>query len=196
MSNIQTADTAVLGSVSTSVGVFGVAFSPLGLGRMTYPIETISLCRDWLQRWLPDTPAIHESPRLDELAAQLNAYFDGTLRTFSIPLDLRGTPFQREVWRTLQTIGYGHVWTYTQLANVIGRPQAARAVGSANALNPIPILVPCHRLVGSSGTLTGYAGGVSLKQRLLQLEGALDQSVQHSADARRRYRFQRVGEQV
>lgn len=166
------AHVAVAGTVDTPIGRFSAAFSPLGLGRLLSPSESVSHCEAWVQRWLPDAPVIHESPQLAQLAATLNGYFAGTQRTFDIPLDLRGTPFQQQVWRMLQTIPYGEVWSYGRLAQAIGRPAAARAVGAANALNPIAILVPCHRLIGSDGKLHGYAGGIALKQRLLQLEGA------------------------
>lgn len=166
--------TAILGPVSTPIGIFSAAFSPVGLGVMAYPGQPITACEDWLQRWVPQVPVLDRSPWLDELAAQLSGYFNGERQRFTIPLDLRGTPFQQQVWRALQTISYGEVWSYRQLATAIGRPQASRAVGAANARNPVPILVPCHRLVSSSGTLVGYAGGIALKQRLLQREGALD----------------------
>lgn len=170
---LPTTHNAILGPVSTPIGIFGAAFSPLGLGVMSYPGEPLTACQAWLQRWLPHMPVVHQSPWLDELATQLSGYFSGERQTFTIPLDLRGTAFQQEIWRTLQTISYGEVWSYGQLAAAIGRPTASRAVGAANARNPVPILVPCHRLVSSSGTLVGYAGGVVLKQRLLQIEGAL-----------------------
>lgn len=97
-------------------------------------------------------------------------YFAGELRTFDLPLAPRGRPFQLRVWRTLQTIPYGQTMSYGELARVMGRPSAPRAVGAANGSNPIPIVVPCHRVIGSNGTLTGYGGGLAIKQRLLALE--------------------------
>ena len=110
------------------------------------------------------------SPVLDLCQQQLEAYFDGTLTKFSVPLRLEGTPFQRRVWEALQTIPFGATWSYSELAQRVGNPKACRAVGGANNRNPIPILVPCHRVVGASGALTGYAGGLERKQALLAHE--------------------------
>ena len=108
-----------------------------------------------------------------EAERQLRAYFAGQLRRFDLPLDMRGTDFQIRVWRELENIPYGETRSYSQVAAAIGAPQAVRAVGAANGANPIPIIVPCHRVIGSSGKLVGYGGGLPLKKRLLALEGAL-----------------------
>ena len=113
------------------------------------------------------------NPLLAEAARQLRAYLAGSLRVFDLPLDLQGTPFQLRVWRELEKIPYGETRSYRQVAAAIGAPEAVRAVGAANGSNPIPIVVPCHRVIGSSGKLTGYGGGLPLKKRLLELEGAL-----------------------
>lgn len=113
-----------------------------------------------------------------EAVRQLNAYFAGTLKAFDLPLAIDGTPFQATVWRTLQTIPYGRTWSYGELARRIGRPEASRAVGAANGRNPIPIIIPCHRVIGSNGALTGFGGGLPIKRRLLSLEGALPRSAQ------------------
>jgi len=112
------------------------------------------------------------APVLDELSRQLRAYFDGTLRQFDIPLDLQGTDFQKRVWRHLESIPFGETRSYQQVADAIGTSNAVRAVGAANGANPIPIVVPCHRVIGASGKLVGYGGGLPLKKRLLELEGA------------------------
>lgn len=101
---------------------------------------------------------------------QLNEYFSGSRKVFSLPLALTGTPFQRKVWQQLTQIPYGEVRSYRQIAQAVGNPKACRAVGSANHCNPIPILVPCHRVVGANGSLTRYAGGLWRKNLLLQLE--------------------------
>ncbi len=105
-----------------------------------------------------------------EAERQLNEYFARKRRSFSVPLDMRGTHFQRSVWETLLAIPFGETRTYGQLAKQLGNPQAARAVGAANGRNPISIIVPCHRVIGSSGRLTGFAGGLEAKERLLNLE--------------------------
>ncbi|MGH8380646.1 methylated-DNA--[protein]-cysteine S-methyltransferase [Pseudomonas sp.] len=110
--------------------------------------------------------------QLDEVARQLDEYFAGKREVFKVRLAPLGTPFQREVWQALQRIPYGTTCSYSDLAGQIGRPRAVRAVGTANGANPIAIIVPCHRVIGSNGTLTGYAGGVERKQLLLELEGA------------------------
>lgn len=109
---------------------------------------------------------------LREAANQLQAYFGGSLRQFHIPLDMSGTDFQKRVWRQLELIPYGETRSYRQIAAAIGRPAAVRAVGAANARNPVAIVVPCHRVIGAGGKLTGYGGGLPLKKRLLELEGA------------------------
>lgn len=103
-------------------------------------------------------------------AKQLSAYFAGELTQFDLPLTLRGTPFQQRVWALLQEIPYGETATYGQLAAELGKPSASRAVGLANGRNPISVIVPCHRVIGSSGDLTGYGGGLDRKRRLLDFE--------------------------
>jgi methylated-DNA-[protein]-cysteine S-methyltransferase len=105
------------------------------------------------------------------VAAQLGDYFAGKRRSFDLPLNLRGTEFQLAVWNELLNVPYGETITYAELARRIGRPSAIRAVGAANGANPIPIIVPCHRVIGSNGTLTGYGGGIDRKQWLLAHEG-------------------------
>ena len=105
--------------------------------------------------------------------AQLDEYFAGKRRTFDLPLAPRGTEFQRSVWHTLATIPYGKTISYAQLATRVGKPTAMRAVGAANGRNPLPIVLPCHRVIGADGNLTGFGGGLPTKEFLLNLEGAL-----------------------
>jgi methylated-DNA-[protein]-cysteine S-methyltransferase len=105
-----------------------------------------------------------------ETIRQLDAYFAGELSTFDLPLAPQGTPFQRAVWQALQQIPYGTTTSYGALAHTIGKPKAVRAVGAANGANPIPIIIPCHRVIGSNGKLTGFGGGLETKARLLNLE--------------------------
>lgn len=111
------------------------------------------------------------SPLLDAAEAQLREYFAGARRTFDLPLAPHGTAFQQRVWTALRAIPYGETRTYGELAAAIDSPNASRAVGMANHRNPIPIIIPCHRVIGANGTLTGYAGGLEIKRRLLALEG-------------------------
>lgn len=111
-------------------------------------------------------------PVLVKAREELQAYFRGELSVFTVPVVLSGTPFQRRVLEELQRIPYGQTISYGELARRIGRPAAVRAVGAANGRNPISIIVPCHRVIGASGALTGFGGGLPRKQKLLQLEGA------------------------
>jgi methylated-DNA-[protein]-cysteine S-methyltransferase len=105
--------------------------------------------------------------------AQLQSYFAGKLRSFDLPLNPQGTEFQQSAWRALLDIPYGETRSYADIARAIGRPKAVRAVGAANGQNPISIVIPCHRVVGSNGDLTGFGGGLQVKQQLLTLEGSL-----------------------
>jgi methylated-DNA-[protein]-cysteine S-methyltransferase len=107
---------------------------------------------------------------LREAERQLRLYFAGELRRFDLPLDIAGTGFQKRVWRALETIPYGETRSYREIAETIGAPRAVRAVGAANGSNPLPIVIPCHRVIGSGGKLVGYGGGLALKKRLLDLE--------------------------
>jgi len=114
--------------------------------------------------WTPNAKLFAEAIR------QLRAYFDGRLREFDLPLAMEGTEFQLRVWNALREIPYGETISYAQLAGRIGNPKAIRAVGSANGSNPIPIIVPCHRVIGNDGSLTGFGGGLPTKKKLLALE--------------------------
>ena len=119
---------------------------------------------------LPLSPP--DTPLLTEAARQLRAYFDGTLTDFDLPLHMTGTAFQLRCWEALQDIPYGETITYGEQAQRIGQPKACRAVGGTNHRNPICIIVPCHRVLGTGGKLTGYVGGIKIKRYLLELEGA------------------------
>ncbi len=112
------------------------------------------------------------TPLIAQLEAQLAEYFAGQRREFTVPLAPRGTPWQRRVWEALLHIPYGKTRSYGEVARLAGNPKAARAVGLANNRNPIAILIPCHRVIGADGSLTGYAGGLPIKERLLALEGS------------------------
>ena len=127
------------------------------------------------QRHAPD-PGTHGEPApdgdelLETATRQLEEYFSGSRTEFELPLAAEGTPFQQRVWAALREIPYGETWSYGELAEHIGRPGAARAVGLANGRNPISVVVPCHRVIGSTGSLTGYGGGIERKRALLDLE--------------------------
>ena len=117
-----------------------------------------------------DEGACDRTPLLDEASRQLTEYFAGVRRDFDLPLAPAGTTFQQEVWRALRAIPYGQTRSYKDIAAAVGRPAACRAVGMANNRNPLPIVIPCHRVIGSSGSLTGYAGGLEVKRLLLHIE--------------------------
>jgi methylated-DNA-[protein]-cysteine S-methyltransferase len=149
------------------------------LGTMLLAATDTGLAGVWFvgQRHGPDSAGWNEDedhPVLRQAAAQLAEYFAGTRTHFDLPLDLQaGTPFQQDVWDALLAIPRGGTTSYAELARRLGRPQAARAIGAAVGRNPVSIIVPCHRVLGTGGSLTGYAGGLERKTALLTLEGAL-----------------------
>lgn len=152
--------------VDSPVGPLLLAASDAGLHAIEFPESRHPLKRgpDWREG---------RHPLLRQAHRQLDAYFAGERRGFDLPLAPAGTAFQRHVWRTLATIPYGTTISYATLAARIGRPGASRAVGAANGRNPLPIVLPCHRVVGADGALTGFGGGLPTKRFLLELEGAL-----------------------
>ena len=147
---------------------FAMYDSPFGPVRMDY--EGGVLLR--LRVVEPTEERGERTPLTEEVYRQLQEYWSGKRRAFDFPYELRGTEFQKKVWAALETIPYGQTCTYGDSARMVGSPKAVRAVGAANGKNPIWIAVPCHRVVGGNGTLTGYAGGIEMKRRLLELEQA------------------------
>jgi methylated-DNA-[protein]-cysteine S-methyltransferase len=152
--------------VESPVGELLLAATPAGLCRISYTVDGAdeSLARAFGVRVL-------RAP-LDDVRRELDEYFEGRRRDFGLTLDLRVTPFYEAVLRELGRVPYGRLDTYSGLAARVGRPRAARAVGTVMHNNPIPIVLPCHRIVGVNGSLTGYAGGLHVKRALLELEGA------------------------
>jgi methylated-DNA-[protein]-cysteine S-methyltransferase len=151
-SNVHIVDGLRLRLVASASGIRSIEFHPEG------ELEGIRNDRNRL---------------IAETCGQLRAYFAGRLREFQVPLDMQGTGFQMRCWRQLGAIPYGETRSYLQIAVAVGSPKAVRAVGAANGANPVPIIVPCHRVIGASGKLVGYGGGLPLKKRLLELEGAI-----------------------
>lgn len=147
---------------------------PSPLGTVTIQANSDGLLGIWFETCTTKPDDLGErddrQPILHQAVVQLGEYFSGLRNEFDLPLAATGTDFQNQVWHALTTIPYGETWSYQQLADAIGNPKAVRAVGLANGKNPISIVVPCHRVIGKSGKLTGYAGGVERKQRLLALE--------------------------
>jgi methylated-DNA-[protein]-cysteine S-methyltransferase len=145
------------------VGPLFLAASPKGLVRLEFEAHVLKLN--------PDTIQLRESKTaLASYLHELNEYFSGERREFSFPLDLRGTEFQLACWHALLEIPYGETCSYRDIAQAIGHPHAYRAVGMSNNRNPIAIVVPCHRVIASSGSLCGYGGGLDIKRKLLDLE--------------------------
>lgn len=161
-----------LGNLESPIGRLTVAVTPRGLVRVIFESEDREVEVEDLAHRL--SPRILEAPGVtDDVRRELDAYFAGALHRFHLPLDRRlMSPFTREVLRATARVGYGRLATYGEVAAKIGRPNAARAVGAALGSNPIPIVVPCHRVVGAGGRLTGYAGGLPRKEFLLRLEGS------------------------
>ena len=148
--------------LSSPIGSLLLAADATGLREITFPKNGAPV---------PPQPDWHEDPSaFTEPIRQLRAYFAGDLETFDLPLSPQGTPFQQTVWSELLNIPFGETISYGELAKRIGNPNASRAVGLANGSNPIPIVVPCHRVIGANGKLTGYGGGLPIKEKLLALE--------------------------
>jgi O-6-methylguanine DNA methyltransferase len=152
--------------VDSPVGKLVVAVSERGVVKLEFPQRTQA------QKSV-DSPSPAQATLVRECERQLREYFAGERREFTVPLDLRGTQFQVDCWNALLAIPHGETRTYADIARVVGRPQGFRAVGLANNRNPIAIIIPCHRVIASDGTLCGYGGGLDLKRKLLELEGAL-----------------------
>jgi methylated-DNA-[protein]-cysteine S-methyltransferase len=144
------------------IGTLTLVGDEAGLRHIDFQKEKnpISIRDDW-----------EKNPRyFESVKTQLRAYFKRELKQFDLPLAPEGTPFQLKVWQALRTIPYGALVSYKTIAAAVGNPKAVRAVGAANGKNPIPIIVPCHRVIGSDGSLTGFGGGLETKQRLIDLE--------------------------
>ena len=141
-----------------------------GLLMVALPGEMRAFTEAWLRREARGARLIEDEAALPEARAQLAEYFAGARRAFDLALDWRGTPFQRAVWEAVCAVPYGETRTYGEIAAILGRPGAARAVGAANGANPLAPIVPCHRLVGTDGSLRGYGAGLGMKQWLIELE--------------------------
>ena len=162
----------------TPIGTLTIAADLDGLRHIEFPSNRHPVDRNG---WTADAHGdIAETLRITR--GQLLEYFAGARRTFDLPLRPQGTAFQMDVWRTLATIPYGDTWSYRDLARAIGKPDAVRAVGAANGRNPLPIVLPCHRVIGADGSMTGFGGGLPTKETLLRLEGALPARAQGSGD--------------
>lgn len=133
-------------------------------------LKALTWDADLAERW---RAVVGTCPVLEKAVTQLNEYFAGARRDFELPLDPSGTEFQRRAWKQLCEIPFGKTWSYRQQAVAMGQPAATRAVGGANNKNPLPVIIPCHRVIGADGSLTGYGGGLSRKRILLEIEGII-----------------------
>ncbi|AVX19713.1 methylated-DNA-[protein]-cysteine S-methyltransferase [Carboxydocella sporoproducens DSM 16521] len=155
------------------IGPLVLVSTEKGLCRLVLPGEGQATLLNWLNRkWTEEIVVERNLKAHQQAIEQLGAYFAGELQQFDLPLDVSGSPFQLQVWQELQKIPYGETRTYQEIATNIGKPRAVRAVGQANNRNPIPVIIPCHRVIGKSGALVGYGGGLEVKLYLLGLEGA------------------------
>ena len=159
-------------TIDSPVGPLLLAATETGLVRVAFEREGFDTVLESLATRV--SPRVLQAPRrLDTAAAELDEYFAGTRRAFDLPLDLAlSSGFRQVVQRYLPHIGYGHTQTYTEVAETVGSPRAVRAVGTACATNPLPVVVPCHRVLRSDGSMGGYLGGLDAKRTLLELEGA------------------------
>ena len=148
-----------------------VKYTNTKIGNMAIIEENNSIIEIQMNKKIEEQISQKDTPLLKETEEQLLEYLEGKRKVFQVPLNPKGTKFMKEVWTALQEIPYGETKTYGQIAQRIGKPKAARAVGMANHRNPIPIIIPCHRVIGSNGKLVGYALGMEKKEFLLTLEG-------------------------
>jgi methylated-DNA-[protein]-cysteine S-methyltransferase len=160
-------------SFDSRIGRIYVASTERGVCKISVPREARKDFFDWLKEHFPIDAISDNYSNNREVISQLSRYFDGKLAKFTVPVDLMGTPFQVRVWKELAKIPYGTTMTYKSLAKRASAPKSIQAIGRANGANPLPIIIPCHRVVGSDGSLVGYSCGIKTKEFLLRLEGAL-----------------------
>lgn len=170
-----TATTIAWASLASPYGELRLYATTRGLAWIALPSETRAETERLIRAHFGpvDLRASADTAPLRAASSQLTAYFKGERRAFDVPLDPRGTPFQRLVWESVAAIPFGETRSYQDIARTIGREAAVRAVGAANGANPLPIIIPCHRVIGANGSLTGYGGGLDMKRRLLALERAI-----------------------
>jgi O-6-methylguanine DNA methyltransferase len=158
--------------VETPLGQVRAAVTESGVARIALPRSSGSGFAGWLRNVYGEAERVPWLPLVDKLTQELGEYFAGKRREFSLPVEPRGTEFQCAVWRAIAAIPYGETLTYAEVAREAGRKSAVRATGTATGANPIPILIPCHRVIAAHGKLGGFSGGLDAKRRLLALERA------------------------
>jgi O-6-methylguanine DNA methyltransferase len=162
--------------LESNLGLIGIASSMRGMVRLSFPLRSEGSFRRRLQREYRGAGLSDGRRENGEAARQISRYLEGTLREFELALDLRGSPFRRRVLAAVSKIPYGRTASYGESARRVGSPGGARAVGQAVGGNPVPLIVPCHRVIGSNGTLVGFGLGLPMKQRLLELERSAGRS--------------------
>jgi len=160
------------GRLESQVGMVWVASTEVGICKISLGKDQSGAFFSWLSRQVGAQEPVEDAHLMDAAVTQLSEYFSGSREKFDLPLDVRGTPFQTTVWSQVARIPYGATATYGDIAELVGKPRASRAVGGAVGANPVPIIVPCHRVIGAGGALTGFGSGLEIKERLLRLEGA------------------------
>lgn len=158
--------------LESQIGTVWVASTEAGLCKVSLGGERADAFFSWLAEHIGPHEPREKSEAVVFAMAQLQEYFSGSRHTFDLPLDVRGTAFQRAVWSQVMRIPYGATATYGDIAQLVGKPRASRAVGGAVGANPLPIVIPCHRVIGAQGLLTGFGAGLDTKEALLRLEGA------------------------
>lgn len=160
------------GETGSPIGPLTIVSTQKGICRLEFGSvnETLANIQTWAKRYFLKSEMIRDAEKITPIVRQLREYFNGERFDFDLPLHLQGTPFQKKVWQALMQIPHGETRTYKEIAQSIGAAKAVRAVGNANNKNPLPIIIPCHRVIGSNGSLVGYGGGVDKKQFLLEIE--------------------------
>ena len=159
-------------NIDTPIGRIVVAATPAGVCRVCFASERPENWYLWFDRYFSTLPLEQRHPVVDRAVSEIEEYFARHRQSFDVPLDLRGTEFQLRVWTELVNVPFGATTSYGELARRVGKPGGARAIGNALGRNPVPIIVPCHRVIGHDQALVGFGGGLSLKEQLLELEQA------------------------
>ncbi|MDE5415452.1 methylated-DNA--[protein]-cysteine S-methyltransferase [Alkalihalobacterium chitinilyticum] len=162
--------------MDSPIGALTISATERGVCHIHFGTADFSLptLKAWLKKQGIKGELVQNKEKISPIVEQLSEYFVGERHEFELPIDLYGTGFQKKVWEALRNIGYGETRSYKKIAQEIGAPKAVRAIGGANNQNPIPIIIPCHRVIGSNGAMVGYGGGLDKKEILLQMEGAIE----------------------
>lgn len=171
MTGLEKKELVTWAATKSHIGTIRVAATQRGVCKIALGKETAVDFFGWLERHVGHAPRQSDRSGIVGLALdQIAEYLGRYRREFDLPLDVHGTDFQRHMWAAVAAIPYGETRTYADIAQLIGKPKAVRAVGAANGANPLPLVVPCHRVIGSDGSLTGYGGGLDVKRKLLDME--------------------------